>query len=161
MEIRNLAKEAVIVGEDTTFRKAISLMIEKETNTLLVVNEDGQLTGEVTVSDLLNGTVPDYLEPDLVLEELSTEEGFGKAVEAAGDKAVRDFMTTDIEPVHVDDTLLTITSTAIAYNTDQIPVVDHDNRPIGMISRRSLKHILAKYLDIQDNAYSDPENDSV
>jgi len=152
MEIRNLAKEAVIVSEDTTFREALSLMTKNETNTLLVTDPDGQLSGEVTVSDLLNGTIPDYLDPDKVLEELSTEEGFAKAVKAAGDKEVRDFMSVEFEPVRVDDTLLSIASTAIAYNTDQIPVVDNENRPIGMISRRGLKHILAKYLGIQDNS---------
>ncbi len=151
MEIRSLAKEAVIVGEDSTFREALSLMLKNETNTLLVVNAEGQLSGEVRVSDLLNGTIPDYLDPDKVLEEMSTEEGFAKAVKAAGDKLVSDFMSVEIEPVRVDDTLLSIASTAIAFNTDQIPVVDHDNRPIGMISRRGLRQILAKYLGIQDN----------
>jgi CBS domain-containing protein len=146
MEIRSLAKEAVIISEDSSFREAISLMLKNESNTLLVTNAEGELTGEVNVSDLLNGIVPDYLDPDLVLEELSTEEGFAKAVKAAGDKEVRDFMSADIEPVHVDDTLLVIASTAIAHNTDQIPLVDQDNRPIGMISRRGIKQILAKYL---------------
>ncbi len=150
MEIRNLAKEAVIVSEESTFREALSLMLKNETNTLLVVNEEGQLSGEVRVSDLLNGTIPDYLDPDKVLEELSTEEGFAKAVKAAGDKQVSDFMSAEIEPVRVDDTLLSIASTAIAYNTDQIPVVDEENRPIGMISRRGLRQILAKYLGISN-----------
>jgi CBS domain-containing protein len=149
MEIRSLAKEAVIIGEDATFREAISLMQKKETNTLLVTNEAGELTGEINVSDLLNAVVPDYLEPDRVLEELSTEDGFKKAVQAAGDKAVSDFMTVDVEPITVNDNFLEIASTAIAHNTEQIPLVDQENRPIGIISRRGIKHILATYLGIK------------
>ncbi len=150
MEIRDLAKEAVVISEYSTFREALSLMVKKQSNAILVVDEEGRLSGELGVSDLLNAIVPDYLDPDKVLDELSTEEGFERAVKAASDKEVREFMTVDIEPVHVDDSLLTIAGTAIAHGTQHIPIVDHDERPIGVISRRGLKHILAKYLGIKD-----------
>lgn len=150
MEIRDLAKEAVVISEDSTFRDAIALMVRKETNNILVVDEDGKLSGEISVSDLMNGIVPDYLEPDMVMEELKAEKGFKKAVEAAGDKLVSDFMSADFESVHVDDSLLTIVGTAISHSTESIPVVDHDDHPIGVISRKGLKHILAHYLGISD-----------
>ncbi len=150
MEIRDLAKEAVVISEDSTFRDAISLMVSNETNNLLVVDEEGKLTGEISVSDLLNAIVPDYLEPDKVLEELSTEEGFGAAVKAASEKEVRDFMSVDFEAVHMDDTLLTIAGTALTHSTESIPVVDEDNNPIGMIARKGLKRILAEYLGITE-----------
>ena len=151
MEIRDLTKEAVLIGEDATFRDAIELMVRKQTNSLLVVDDEGRLVGEIGMSDLLNATVPEYLEPEKVLEQLSTEQGFGDAVQNATFKEVKDFMTVDFEPVFVDDTLLAIAGTAIAHGTQHIPIVDHDNRPIGIISRRGLKHILAKYLNIHDN----------
>jgi len=150
MEIRDLAKEAVVINEESTFRDALALMVTKQTNSLLVIDEDGKLSGEIGVSDLLNATIPTELEPEDVLENLNSEEGFGEAVQIAADKLVKDFMSIDIQPVHVDDTLLTIASTAIAHGTQHIPVVDHDGQPIGVISRRGLKHILAKYLNIED-----------
>lgn len=152
MEIRDLAKEAVVISEDSTFHDALALMVLKQTNALLVIDEDGKLSGEVGVSDLLNATVPDDIDPDLVLENLNTEEGFAKAVQDAAEKEVRDFMTVDIQPVHVDDSLLAIAGTAIAHGTQYIPVIDHDGHPIGVISRRGLKHILAQYLGIKDEA---------
>ncbi len=151
MEIRDLTKEAVLISEDSTFREAISLMVSKKTNSLLVIDEEGKLSGEVNVSDLLNAIVPEYGEPETIIQELSTEEGFGKAVRETEEKQVSEFMTVDIQPVHVDDSLLTIASTAITQETQHIPIVDRDERPIGVISRRGLKHILAKYLNIKDN----------
>jgi CBS domain-containing protein len=150
MEIRDLAKEAVVISEYSTFREALSLMVKKQSNAILVVDEEGKLSGELGVSDLLNAIIPDYLDPDKVLEELSTEAGFEKAVKGAADKEVREFMTVDIEPVCVSDSLLAIAGTAIAHGTQHIPIVDNDERPIGVISRRGLKHILAKYLNIKD-----------
>lgn len=152
MEIRDLTKEAVLITEDATFRDAIQMMIVKQTNSLLVVDEDGKLVGEVSVSDLLNATIPDDVEPEKLLEEMSAEEGFGRAVQGASEKEVREFMSVDFEPVHVDDSLLTIAGMAIAHGSQHIPIVDHDDRPIGIISRRGLKHILAKYLDISEPA---------
>lgn len=152
MEIRDLAKEAIVVSEDSTFRDALAVMMSKHTNTLLVVNDEGRLTGELNVSNFLNAIVPELMETEDVLEKLNTEAGFAEAVQNAADKEVGEFMTIDVQPIHVDDTLLAISSTAIAYDTQHIPIVDHDDRPIGVISRRGLKHILAKYLNIHDTA---------
>jgi CBS domain-containing protein len=150
MEIRDLTKEAVLIGENSSFREAIALMVTKKTNALLVVDDEGTLTGTVSVSDLLNAIVPEYSDPENILEELSTEKGFGDAVVNATDKLVSDFMTVDVQPVHVDDSLLTIASTALTHQTENIPIVDNTNQPIGVISRRGLKHILAQYLGIKD-----------
>ena len=146
MEIRDLTKEAVLISEDSTFHDAIALMVSRKTNSLLVIDEDGKLSGAVDVSDLLNAIVPEYGDPDTILKELGTEKGFGSAVRNATDKSVADFMSVEVPSVHVDDSLLSIASTAIAHGTQNIPIVDHDDRPLGVISRRGLKHILAGYL---------------
>lgn len=152
MEIRDLTKDAVIISEEATFREAIELMIRKQTNSLIVTNATGELSGEVKVSDLLDAIVPEYLDGDSIAANFATEEMFETAVDDAAEKQVKDFMTIDVVPVRVDDSLMAIAATAIAHQTAHIPVVDHDNKPIGVISRRGLKHILAKYLNIADSA---------
>lgn len=151
MEIRDLTKEAVLISEEASFRDAIALMVSKKTNSLLVVDEDGRLSGEVNVSDLLNAIVPEYGDPENIMAELGTEAGFGTAVKGASDKLVSEFMDVDVQSVFVDDSLLAIASTAITHGTQHIPIVDRDNHPIGVVSRRGLKHILAGYLDIEDS----------
>jgi CBS domain-containing protein len=151
MELRDLTKDSVLINENESFRDAIALMVKKQTNSLLVVNDEGELTGEVNVSDLLDAIVPMDIDPDNVEATLGTEEGFKQAVMGAEHTAVSDFMTTDVQPVFMDDSLITIAGTAIAHQTAHIPIVDHDNRPIGVISRRGLKQILAQYLGIKDS----------
>lgn len=152
MEIRDLTKEAVLISEEATFKDAIERMIRKQTNSLIVTNAAGELSGEVKVSDLLDAIVPEYLDGDSIAANFATEEMFERAVDDAANKLVKDFMTVDVVPVRVDDSLMAIAATAIAHQTAHIPVVDHDNKPIGVISRRGLKHILAKYLNIADSA---------
>ena len=152
MELKDIIKEPVIVSEDTSFEEALRTMVNEQTNSLLVINSDGELSGEVTVSDLLDAIVPEYLDGDSIAADFATEEMFEEAVKDAAGKPVREFMSVDTDPVHVDDGLMAVAATAIARQQARIPVVDHDNRPIGVISRRGLKHIIAKYLNIADSA---------
>ena len=152
MELRDIVKDPVIVSEDATFVDALSTMVKNQTNSLLVINSDGELSGEVSVSDLLDAIVPEYLDGDSIAANFATEEMFEDAVKNASLKPVSDFMSVDVDPVNVDDKLMAVAATAIARRQARIPVVDHDNRPIGIISRRGLKHILAKFLGITDSA---------
>lgn len=152
MELKDITKEAVIVQEDTTFREAIQTMVKQQTNSLLVINDEGELSGEVSVSDLLDAIVPEYLDGDSIAANFATEEMFEEAVLAAQDKPVSEFMSVGLEPIHGDDGLMAVAANAIARQQARIPIVDHDNRPIGIISRRGLKQILAKFLNIKDTA---------
>jgi CBS domain-containing protein len=42
---------------------------------------------------------------------------------------------------------MSIAGTAIAHERARIPVVDNENRPVGIISRQGLKQILAKFIN--------------
>lgn len=152
MDVKDIVKEAVIITEDASFKDALAKMIHEKTNTLLVIDGDGKLSGEVSVSDLLDAIVPEYLDGDSIAANFATEEMFEEAVKDTEDKEVTYFMSTDFDAVHMDDGLMTIAATAIAHQRARIPVVDADNRPVGIVSRQGLKHILAKFLNITDSA---------
>ncbi|MEX0930892.1 MAG: CBS domain-containing protein [Candidatus Paceibacterota bacterium] len=151
MELKDIVKEAVIINENATFREALTAMVKQQTNTLLVTDSEGLLVGEVGVSDLMDAIVPEYLDGDSIAANFATEEMFEAAVQTAADKGVQDFMTVDIDPVHIDDGLVTVAATAIAHQRARIPVIDHDNRPIGIISRRGLKQLLGASLGIPNS----------
>ncbi len=146
MELKDITKEAVTVSEYTTLGEALELMLTAHTNTLLVTDEDGKLTGEVSVSDLFDGIVPPNFNGDNALAILKDESAFADAVKAARDTPVVDFMSSDFDAVYPDCTLIEVASIAIAHGRGRIPVVDHEERPIGMISRQGLKHILGRFL---------------
>ncbi len=152
MEIKDIIKPAVTVNEDSTFEEALESMIHSQTNSLLVVDENGELSGEVSVADLLDAIVPEYLDGDSIAANFATESMFEEAVKDAKDTPVRDFMSSDFDAVDMKDGLMAVASVAIAHNRARIPVIDADKRPIGIISRRGLKHILAEHLGIEDTA---------
>jgi CBS domain-containing protein len=146
MELQEILKEAVTVDEHATFREALKTMLKRETNTLLVVGEDGKLVGEVSVSDLMDAVIPEYLDGDTIAEQFNNEQTFKEAVRNAADKEVETFMMVETDPIRIDDTLMTVAGTAIAQRRARIPVVDQNDRPVGIISRRGLKHMLASFM---------------
>lgn len=146
MKAKEITKQAIIISEDTTLREAIERMNKEHTNTLLVTGEGGVLTGEVSVSDLLDAVIPENLTGDEVLEHFTDETVLINAIKDAADRPVYEFMVCDFSSVTPEDDLITIAANAIGYQRARIPVVDKDNRPIGIISRQGLKRILSRYL---------------
>jgi CBS domain-containing protein len=146
MKVKDIIKPAVIVTETDTFEFALKAMMTKYTNTLLVTNEDGELTGEVTVTDLLNAVVPDTLNGSQVIEHFVDDHAFIASIEMVKDLPVAEFMSLDFSPLTLGDNLTEIFGTAIAHERARIPVVDNENHPIGIISRQGLKQILAKFM---------------
>ena len=152
MEVKDIVKEAITVPETASFSEAVSAMINGKTNTLLVIDEVGKLVGEVSVTDLLDAVVPEYLDGDSIAAHFATEEMFDEAVKDAAEKQVQFFMTHDYSSVKMDDGLMTVAAIAIGHQRARIPVVDKEGKPIGIISRQGLKHIIASTLGIEDNS---------
>ncbi len=149
MQAKDITKPAVCISEDTSLREAVERMVRDQTNTLLVTGDGGVLVGEVSVSDLLDAVIPETLTGDDVIDHFTTEEQFIAAVQAAADRSIEDCMVHDFTAVAADDELITIAANAIAHQRARIPVVDEENRPIGIISRQGLKQILAQFMDIR------------
>ena len=146
MQAKDITKPAVLISEEATLREAVERMNKEYTNTLLVVGENGVLVGEVSVTDILDAVIPDDLDGDGVLEHFTDEENFVDAVKLAAERPVSEFMVQDFTTVSSDDALITIVGNAIGFQRARIPVVDKENRPIGIISRQGLKQILAQFL---------------
>ena len=132
-----------------TFSDAVRKMIEEQANALLVVDEEGKFAGEINVSDLFEAIVPEQLDGDSVMNYFDSEEKFVAAVRDAADKPIELFMSYDAEPVRITDSIVSVAAAAIAHQHSRIPVVDHSDRPLGVISRRGLKQIIGNFMGIK------------
>ena len=95
-------------------------------------------------------SIPDDVDGDNALAHLADEESFRKAMQHAADKSVSECMSYAVESIRADARLIDVAATAIAMGQARIPVVDHDNRPVGIISRQGLRHILSLYLNVKE-----------
>lgn len=146
MQLQDITKEAVIVSEADTFADILRRMLTEQTNSVLVIDDDGKLSGEISVSDLFDAVIPHSFDGDDVLAHLADETAFKAAVQDAGDTQAIDFMSADFDAVYLDSSIMEVAATAIAHGRARVPVVDHDDRPVGVISRRGLKDILKNFL---------------
>lgn len=149
MELKDITKEAVLIEIDRTLEDAVRKMIKEQANALIVVDEDGVFAGELNVSDLFEAIVPMELDGDGVADYFNSEEKFIDAIKDARDKPIEMFVSQNAEPVLMTDSIMTVAAAAIAHQHSRIPVVDRENRPIGVISRRGLKQIIGNYMGIK------------
>ncbi len=151
MELKDIIKEPVIISADASFKEAVSLMVTKKTNVLLITNDEGKLIGVTSVTDLLDAVVPEYLDGDSTAAHFATEDMFKAAVTETQNKSVSDFMSSELTTVTEKESLMAVAVTAIANKRLRIPVIDEEGRPVGIVSRQGLKHIIAEQLDIEDS----------
>lgn len=151
MEVKDILKDPITIAEEASLRDAVEKMINEKTNSLLVVNINGKLVGEVNASDLLHGIVPDFLEGDNVAAHFATDEMFKSAVHDAAEKQITYFMSSSVEPVKLDDSLMEVAIRSIKHKRVHIPVVNEDGTPACIVSRRGLKHIIGNALGIADS----------
>lgn len=146
MKVKDIVKPAVVISEFDTFSNAVDALTTQHTNTLLVTNAQGKLSGEVTVADLFDAMIPDTLNGNEVMNHFNTDDSFIASIDAVRDMPVSEFMSKDYTALTLNDELVQIVATAITNQHARIPVVDKDNRPIGIISRQGLKQVLSKFL---------------
>lgn len=94
-------------------QKAVNLMRENKTGCCLVIDENINLCGIITERDILNYIVDKQ-------ENLK--------------KAVSEFMTKDPQSVKANESIVIALQMMSNGNFRNLPVVNMDNKPVGMIS---------------------------
>jgi CBS domain-containing protein len=148
--IMSIMRPASVIDEEASVREALERMNAEKVNELLVVDQDGILVGEVSVTDLIAAAVPQDLDGDGALEQFADENTFSEALKAAADRPLDICMSYGVESVRADARLIDVAATALSMGQARIPVVDHDDRPVGIISRQGLRHILSVYMDARE-----------
>ncbi len=112
---------------------------------LLVLDRGGNIVGMVSMKDVLKAIIPKYME----LSELGEFTWDGMLEEMAkkvADKRVEEFMTKEVITVPEDAPLMECASLMVKHNIQRLPVVNTENRPMGMIYLRDLYYAIVKVL---------------
>jgi osmoprotectant transport system ATP-binding protein len=115
-----MLKHPISTTADITLGDALVKMNDHHIDSLIVVDDQRHLIGELDISQVL-------LHRDLKLQ-------------------VRDYMRTSPRSVFEDDMLSTIYPTIINRHLKYMPVVDHEQRVVGIITRSSLATLLYEHV---------------
>jgi len=120
-----MTTDLVTVTPDEGVKTAASTNLEKEAGSLVALDDDGQLSGILTCTDLTelvsDGAVP-------------------------ADATVGDYMTEDVTTTEPDESIQDAAVKMITKQIQHLPVIDGDDEVVGMLSTTDLTAHLT-YMD--------------
>jgi len=149
-KVADVMRKPVIVPRTQTLRDALALLMERNTNLGIVVEDDGTFLGTVTTLDIIRAVLPDYLEDDEVAARFADDALLKEDARKAADLPVCDFLDREETTIDADASLLEATVIAAKDSTGRIVVLDENNKPIGVLTRTEIKRVLAAYLGIKN-----------
>ncbi len=99
-----MKREVVSIGPDATLREVAAAIIEKRVGTLPVVDDEGMLVGTVSVTDIVNMFLPDFVN---IMDEIDFVHDYGDLENTSAEDRQRAKMlhVSDVmeEPVAMED----------------------------------------------------------
>ena len=138
MKVKDLmTKPAHTILEDTPLRMVNQLMQRYHLNDLIIVNENYEVKGIITYSDLYRLILPTYVE---VMEDESIwllPETVEEKIKNLIDKPVKSVMTKKTFTVSPSELVVKAGAMMSAKKIKQVPVVK-DNKLVGILSYRDI-----------------------
>ena len=136
-----MRSEVQCVSETTTLRELSRAFRRHGVTTLSVVNNEGELVGVVTETELLKAMLPGYSELLDTLQYMQDFEYLEDRADEVEDVPVRDIMLRGAISVTEDTPLMRVISLFLLKAASHIPVV-RDNRPVGVVTRTDIAELV-------------------
>lgn len=143
MKVRDvMSKDIIKVKPTDTIYTAIQKVFMHQVSGLIVVDENDSLIGTISEKTLYRAIYPSYEDyhtnPETVGFHLKLNEH--KIIERSKDKKVENFMNTNVFTLKDDLALLLAGAKMLAREVNRVPVLDTENKLVGIISRRDIYH---------------------
>lgn len=134
--------EVVSVVPSTPFKEVAKRLAEHDISGVPVLDEEDRVVGVISESDLLahqasaggparDATMPDY-------RARSSDTGGPDAPTA------EQLMSVPAVTVHAHDTVTEAARTMLRHNVERLPVLDEENRLVGIVTRRDLLQVFLR-----------------
>ncbi len=145
-------RDIVTVKPETPINDAIHLLAERKISGLPVVNDEGKLVGVLSESDLMwresGVTPPAYI---MVLDSviyLENPARYERELHKALGQTVKEVMTEkSITTIRPDQPLAKAAQLLLHRDIRRLPVVDEQNRLVGILTRGDVMRVIAADAD--------------
>lgn len=153
-----MTKSVTSVTPETPLGEVAELMHARGFHGLPVVNEQGVTLGMITEKELFSSDSKFYLPGFMrVLQDTKFLSGQAKELPYAAQQltkiVARDVMNTSIYYLHPEAAVDELAEIFVNYNQSPLPVVDHANRLLGIVSRSDLVRLLVPARPKHDKGY--------
>jgi CBS domain-containing protein len=135
-----MATPVARVQPDTSFKRTVQVLQEYRVSAVPVIDSDGRLLGIVSEADL---ALKEEYQPGDPMPRLARRAGRAQLAKARGTTAA-DFMSTPVVTVAPGASLRAAARLLHQCGVRHLPVVDHDGRVVGMITRRDLLRVFLR-----------------
>jgi CBS domain-containing protein len=136
-----MRSEVQCVSETTTLRELSRAFRRHGVTTLSVINDQGELVGVVTESELLKAMLPGYSELLDTLQYMQDFEYLEDRADEVEDVPVREIMLRGAISVTENTPLMRVISLFLLKAASHIPVV-RDNRIVGVVARTDIAELV-------------------
>lgn len=132
----SMKRDVVSIHQNATLAQAADLIISRKIGTLPVVDDQGTLTGLLQLRDLLALVMPDFVR---LVEDFDYVHDFGalETRKPSKETLARRISTVMHPPISVEENCGALRAYAVlqAHRMLDLPVVDSENRLVGILSR--------------------------
>jgi CBS domain-containing protein len=137
-----MTKEVITVKADDDLEKVSRLLLEHRISGLPVIDDDGKVVGIISEGDLLikekEVEVPGHSVILGAVIYLNSLERFYNELKRVFALTVKELMTTKVYTVKPEATTGEISNLLVEKGINRVPVVDNDNKLLGIVTRHDL-----------------------
>lgn len=134
-----MTPDPVTVRTDSSVKEALTLLARYDVTSLPVVDADGRIRGVVSEADLIR---------ESVARDTRVQEMIRKDPEVTRPRTVQEVFTPHAVTVRVRDDLAEAVDVMTSTMVKSLPVVDNDDRVVGIVSRSDVVRLLARADDV-------------
>lgn len=137
-----MSRDVITIPQGKTLADAVKIMKESHTNSLIVVDSEKKPVGTLSSYTLIREAVPVYLKGDATIANFGAEGTFDKYAKMAKDKVIDEIMHKNFHILSIDDAMIEAAANSIKVARKIMPVVDHDGKLVGIVTRSNIKKAL-------------------
>lgn len=139
-----MTKKVITIGKNATLLELVKLLIKNKISGVPVIDEENNLVGVVTENDIIvkKSSLPFPLSFSFAF--LDKYESYTKSTKEFLDTKVEEVMSVDIKTVRKDMTVSKVVNIMLNNNINRLPVLDDDNKLIGIITRADVMKSMIK-----------------
>lgn len=141
-----MTRDVVTLSAGGTVHEVLNLMGENRVSAVPIVDHSGRCVGIISTTDLVDMTrdVDDDLYQLDLVDSASRRFLIDRLAHSLGNESIDNYMSESLITVAPDSTLATATKRILKAGVHHLPVVDADERLVGIISSID---ILAEFAD--------------
>ncbi|MFE2834732.1 CBS domain-containing protein [Streptomyces mirabilis] len=145
-----MATEVVTARYGTPFKEVARLLTEHRISGLPVIDEDDKVLGVISETDLMvrQAGVPDPYETPRRFRFTGLTRGARRRAVKGHARTAGQLMSVPPVTVHADETIAEAARTMARSRVERLPVVDDEDRVVGIVTRRDLIQVFLQPDDV-------------